>query len=329
MRACLSVKNGCSFTGGVLLSRRLSRLSEMRRSVLLLVAATTLLCLGMWFMVLSLRAQVPRPFSSNVRIAAYEHAAEYFNYIGELVEEWQESHGYLGAPLDVVFSESLSESSDVSRTLAVNAEHTVVAEGSSESIDAPHYHAQYNSRKYHVRLLSAKRIARRATALLDYSAANVVHVAESGLYPEVSLRHRYVASAIFGNAPLTLHTGTRKHDSLSTFVTAENPRRGPFLAKMPTTHINETGVWGREALRALYMETKVLIVVFEYFSHTSWNVFQFFKYNGVSVAHCVFQRDWFRHDDYSAKKSREDAQFFGSSVKVCLVYVGEYFRFHI
>ena len=226
--------------------------------MLLLVAATTLLCLGMWFMVLSLRAQVPRPFSSNVRIAAYEHAAEYFNYIGELVEEWQESHGYLGAPLDVVFSESLSESSDVSRTLAVNAEHTVVAEGSSESIDAPHYHAQYNSRKYHVRLLSAKRIARRATALLDYSAANVAHVAESGLYPEVSLRHRYVASAIFGNAPLTLHTGTRKHDSLSTFVTAENPRRGPFLAKMPTTHINETGVWGREALRALYMETKVL-----------------------------------------------------------------------
>lgn len=230
-----------------------------------LVAATTLLCLGLWLLLLkfrSLEQTTPRPLSSNVRIASYDPAAEYFDYIGQLIEDWQESHGYLGAPLHIVFSESLSESSDVSHTLAVNVEHTVVAEGSYESIEAPHYLVEYNGRKYHVRLLSAERVARRATALLDYSAANVTHVAESALYPEVSLRHRYVASAIFGNAPLALHTGTRRHGSLSTFVvTTENPRRGPFLSRMPSTHINETGVWGKGALRQLYLETKVLVNV--------------------------------------------------------------------
>ena len=204
----------------------------------------------------------------QIQMAAYDPASEYYAYLEGLfmqaiANHYQEtrgqalpSTGFHIQPCDALLCSSPAH------TIAVNCEHTLVATGGHGLESTPSDEVLYDGKGYRTRLLGADGIPSCSCALVDYSRANIEHVRRSGLYPQVSQQHYYIAPSIFGDGLLVPSaTETRNLPLLTTFVSPDIPRRARLLERLPAGHTNRADVWGAAALHDLYLQTRILINV--------------------------------------------------------------------
>ena len=169
--------------------------------------------------------------------------SDYDDYIIALIKDYSDLHGKSIAIGD-------AQAPDGTLRIAVNYEHTIVKEG-AENSDGCHMSPVY---PYLVRIVDVWEL-NRSDIVIDYSATNVHHVASSGLFPDIAKKHVYIAPTLY---PLYTNPANRDIPTLTTFINTHLPRRKKLLDAL-SDHVNVSDCFDRNAIRDVYMRTRVLI----------------------------------------------------------------------
>lgn len=141
-----------------------------------------------------------------------------------------------------------------------NYEHTLVKQGGRDSYGAIEGKILSDKVPYLVRI-DRYDILNKADIIIDYSIPNIINVASSGLYNEFAKKMIYISPSIFSSTSAKEdQEGPRSIDILTTFINTDQARRAELIRRLqPLPHVNRNDCFEKEALRALYKNTKILI----------------------------------------------------------------------
>lgn len=154
------------------------------------------------------------------------------------------------------------------RRIDFQAEHILVKPGGRDSEGAPTGTTPLpdGSGRYLVRVADHAHL-RNQDAVIEYSLGNLEHLRSSGHYPDLLAKSCYIAPLLFA---ANLLPGNRSRAMLTLMADVRQPRRARFLAAaaaagLPLTNVR--GVYGTEALAALFDDTRILINLRQTDSH--------------------------------------------------------------
>jgi hypothetical protein len=145
------------------------------------------------------------------------------------------------------------------RTIRIefNPEHTLVEPGGRDSSGSILGNVMSTKNiPYLVRIDRFNELM-KGDIVIDYSNTNICNVQHSGVYNYLANKMVYVSPSIY-----ELHfTKENRHiDILTTFISTEQPRRANLISNLSgLPHINRNNCFGKEDLRELYKNTKILI----------------------------------------------------------------------
>ena len=146
--------------------------------------------------------------------------------------------------------------------IGINYEHTLVKEqpADGDKKDRPFGKIKYNENKnYLVRIYRFHHL-NSSDIIIDYSNPNIGNVKQSRLFTDFSNKHIYVAPILYKN--LHINTNNRNHQSITTFININKPRRKKLLkdiGKSTLNHSNINNCFDKYKLQELLQNTKVLI----------------------------------------------------------------------
>lgn len=174
------------------------------------------------------------------------------------------------APLQVVLGSLRTPRARQRRTLHVllQYEHTLVRPGARDSAGAVPGTTPLldDDGHYAVRVLDLPRLL-QADAVIDYSAANLAHLRDSGQHPDLLRRCLWVPPLLWPYRP---HSGYRDVEVLSLCYPASSPRRAAWLDQARARGLsvrNLAGIFDAHALQRWYGASRVLINIHQTADH--------------------------------------------------------------
>lgn len=144
----------------------------------------------------------------------------------------------------------------------INWEHTIVKDGGrSVPHGCPHGKLLDDTANYYLVRIDRFKDLNNSDIVIDYSIPNIENVKISNLFNDFSKKHVYIASSLYECEFAKEH---RNIPVLTTFINTNEPRRKLLLDNLAAKnigHINFNNCFGRDSLRKLYLNTKILINV--------------------------------------------------------------------
>lgn len=145
--------------------------------------------------------------------------------------------------------------------IAINYEHTLVKQGGrSVNKGTPVGNIKYNENENYLVRIERFQHLNSSDIIIDYSNPNIVNIKQSGLFPEFSNKHIYLAPILYET--LYINYNNRNIQSLTTFININEPRRKKLLeniSKSNLSHSNVNNCFDKIKLQELYQNTKILI----------------------------------------------------------------------
>jgi hypothetical protein len=142
--------------------------------------------------------------------------------------------------------------------VALQIEHTLVKPGGRDGEGAPLSPIAVDDRRYLVRLDRLRELE-TAEAIIEYSAPNVVHVRESGLFAPISAKTHLIAPLLYELCEPDA-SEQRDLDTITLFGNPEEPRRKDFLQRLAAHGVrsqNITGVF--DGVEQIYRRARIVI----------------------------------------------------------------------
>lgn len=138
--------------------------------------------------------------------------------------------------------------------VALQIEHTLVKPGGRDADSAPL--SPVND--YLVRLDRREQLE-KADAIIEYSAPNLEHVAQSGLFPSIAAKTRLIAP-LLGEIGADRAETDRDLGTITLFGNPDEPRRKSFLQSLTDNGIAVQNVMGiYEEVESIYRRARILI----------------------------------------------------------------------
>jgi hypothetical protein len=185
---------------------------------------------------------------------------DYVLYIRDLIQRILTDN--LDIHVNIIFARSHYNFDNNNPTLniVVNYEHTLVKVGGRDSNGAKQGMIPSDANtNYLVRLVNMYML-NPSHIIIDYSIPNIVNVATSNMFPEITKKHIYISPSLYNNEVYN-NKENRNINTLTTFINM-NERREHLINELSRANIGHTNVnncFEKESLYNLYKNTKIVI----------------------------------------------------------------------
>ncbi|MDC8014615.1 hypothetical protein [Tahibacter soli] len=199
-----------------------------------------------------------------------EYPAVVREYYAHVVGLFRRALAERDAAVNLVFGDLPADFGNANpvRRIDLQWEHTLVKPGGRDSDGAPvgDVPLMDGAGRYLARVANRAHLE-TCDAIVDYSRANVENLRRAGGF-EAYLAKTIVVAPLLYDIDTT--QGRRRRDAITLFADLSQTRRRAFLdaaraARLPLANVN--GIYGGDALRALYRDTRVLVNVHQTGEH--------------------------------------------------------------
>ncbi|QBB72268.1 hypothetical protein ELE36_18900 [Pseudolysobacter antarcticus] len=164
--------------------------------------------------------------------------------------------------INLIFGKYKTIFDNPNKTLKVDLqyEHTLVKPGGRDSAGAAVGKIPINGRNdFYLTRIQGYDYLRSLDLIIEYSIPNIVNMQASGVFDSYLDKTIHIAPLIYA---IDFHSDARDFDVVTLFSDTSQPRRAAFLSHMKALRQplrNLKGVFGKDELKALYKNTRILV----------------------------------------------------------------------